>query len=42
MQNRGQQKIKSMMLGIVDGKGRRGRTNGEWIDDIKEWCKKDL
>jgi len=35
-------KIKSVMLGIMNGKGRRGRPNREWIDDIKEWCKKDL
>src|SRR6218665_1707929 len=27
-------KIKSVMWGIVDGKGRRGRPNREWIDDI--------
>ena len=30
------------MLGIMDGKGRRGRPNMEWIDNIKEWCNKDL
>jgi len=30
------------MLGIMDGKGRRGRPNREWIDDIKEWCQKYL
>ena len=30
------------MLGIMDGKGRRGRPNMEWIDTIKEWCNKDL
>src|SRR6218665_3611163 len=35
-------KIKSVMLGIMDGKGRRGRHNMEWIDNIKEWCNKDL
>ena len=35
-------KIKSVMLGIMDGKGRRGRPNMEWIDNIKEWCNKDL
>src|SRR6218665_423100 len=35
-------KIKSVMLGITDGKGRRGRPNMEWIDNIKEWCNKDL
>ena len=34
-------KIKSVMLGIMDGKGRRGRPNMEWIDNIKEWCKKN-
>src|SRR6218665_651918 len=26
-------KIKSVMLGIMDGKGRRGRPNMEWIDN---------
>ena len=35
-------KIKSVMLGIMDGKGRHGRPNMEWIDNIKEWCNKDL
>jgi len=35
-------KIKSVMLGIMDWKRRRGRPNWEWIDDIKEWCKNDL
>src|SRR6218665_726374 len=35
-------KIKSVMLGIMDGKGRSGRPNMRWIDNIKEWCKKDL
>ena len=35
-------KIKSVMLGIMDGKGRRGRPNMEWLDNIKEWCNKDL
>jgi len=30
------------MLKIMDGKGRRGRPNREWIDYIKEWCKKYL
>src|SRR6218665_1593340 len=35
-------KIKSVMLGIMDGKGRRGRPNMEWIENIKEWCNKDL
>ena len=30
------------MLGIMDGEGRCGRPNREWIDDIKEWCKQYL
>ena len=36
-------KIKSLMLGITDEKGRRGRPNRpmKWIDNIKEWCNKD-
>src|SRR6218665_1052379 len=32
-------KVKTVMLGIMDGKG---RNNMEWIDNIKEWCSKDL
>jgi len=35
-------KIKSVMLGIMDGKARRGRPNREWVDDIKDWCRQDL
>ena len=35
-------KNKSVMLGIMYGKGRRGRPNREWIDDIKEWCNKSV
>jgi len=30
------------MLGIIDGKGRCKKPNTEWVDDIKEWCTKDL
>ena len=35
-------KIKSVMLGIMDGKARRGRPNREWVDDIMDWCRQDL
>ena len=42
MQTGGQQKSKSVMLGIMDWKGRRGKPNMEWIDNIMEWCIKDL
>ena len=38
----GHRENKSVMLGIMDGKGRRGRPNREWTDDIREWCKQDL
>ena len=32
----------SVMLGIMDGTGRRGRANRDWADDSREWCKQDL
>jgi len=35
-------KIKSVMLGIVDGKGRQERPNREWTEDMREWCKQEL
>jgi len=34
-------KIKSMVIGKVDGDSRKGRPCREWLDDIKEWCQKD-
>ena len=33
-----ERKIKSVMLGSMDGKGKRGRPKREWLDDIREWC----
>ena len=30
------------MLGSMDGKGKRGRPKREWLDDIWEWCQKDI
>jgi len=35
-------KIKSVVLGMMDGDNRRGRPYREWLDDIKEWCQKDI
>jgi hypothetical protein len=35
-------KIKTVMMGMMDGSGRRGRPNREWTDDIRDWCKQDL
>src|SRR5207244_5212242 len=37
-----ERKIKSVMLGSMDGKGKRGRPKREWLDDIREWCQKDI
>jgi len=40
MDNR--RKIKSVVMGVMDGDNRRGRPYREWLDDIKEWCQKDI
>jgi len=33
-------KIKSVVLGKLEGDNRKGRPYREWLDDIKEWCQK--
>jgi len=35
-------KIKSVVMGKMDGDNRKGRPYREWLDDIKEWCQKDI
>ena len=35
-------KIKSVMMGTMEGTGKRGRPNREWLDDVKDWCQKDV
>lgn len=35
-------KIKSVMLGIIEGSNKRGRPCREWLDDIRDWCQKDI
>src|SRR5260221_1747809 len=35
-------KIKSVMMGTIDRAGRRGRPSREWLDDIRDWCHKDI
>jgi len=35
-------KIKTVMMGRMNGSGRRGRPNREWLDDIRDWCQKDV
>ena len=35
-------KIKTVMLGEMDGTGRRGRPNREWLDDIRDWGQRSV
>ena len=35
-------KIKGVMFGMMDGDSRRGRPSMEWLDDMKDWCGKDV
>lgn len=35
-------KIKTLMFGTMAGNNKRGRPHKEWIDDIVEWCGKNL
>jgi len=35
-------KIKSVMKGVMEGAGRKGRPCREWIEDIEDWCKTDV
>ena len=35
-------KIKGVMVGIMEGTGKRGRPSREWLDDIRDWCQKDV
>ena len=35
-------KIKTVMLGEMEGENRKGRPCKEWLDDTKEWCGKDV
>ena len=35
-------KIKSVMFGMMNGTTRRGRPSREWLNDIEDWCGKDL
>ena len=39
---RNDRKVKTVMLGEMEGTGRRGRPNREWLDDIRDWCQKDI
>jgi hypothetical protein len=34
--------VKNVVFGMMDGQTRRGRPNREWLDDIREWCKRDI
>ena len=37
-----ERKMRSVMMGIMDGTGKRGRPDREWLDDIRDWCQKDI
>ena len=34
--------LKTLLLGMAKGEHRSGRPARRWIDDILEWCVKDL
>ena len=40
MENR--RKVRNVMLGIMEGINRKVRHGREWLDDMKEWCQKDM
>ena len=35
-------KIRGVIMGMMEGTGKRGRPHREWLDDIKEWCQEDI
>ena len=35
-------KIKTVMLCEMEGENRKGRPCRKWLDDLKEWCGKDV
>jgi len=34
--------IKRVVFGIMDGKNKRKRPKRRWIDDLVDWCNKDI
>jgi len=34
----GSRKIRSVMMGMMEGNQRKGRPCREWLDDIWDWC----
>jgi hypothetical protein len=34
--------LKTVVFGMMDGPNRRGRPNREWLDDIRDWCKRSI
>ena len=34
--------LKQAVFGIMDGKKKRGRLKGRWMDDLVDWCNKDI
>ena len=34
--------VKNVVFGIMDGRNRKGAPCREWMDDITDWCRKDI
>ena len=34
--------VKEVVFGEMKGKTKRGRPKREWLDDVKEWCNKEI
>ena len=34
--------LKQAVFGIMDGKNKRGRPKRRWMDDLVDWCNKDI
>jgi hypothetical protein len=34
--------IKSVLMGTVEGATKRGRPCTEWLEDVRDWCRKDV
>jgi hypothetical protein len=35
-------KITTVVFSMMNGKRKRGRPSREWLDDIEDWCGKDV
>ena len=35
-------KLRTVMMGMMEGGNKRGRPCREWLDDIQEWCQGNI